>query len=72
MSSGSLEAYWAIRFDRLTAIMLIVVTTFLHWCIYIVSATWIMIPTGSMMKVINAFLCIFIVLYICNANVSDF
>ena len=27
MSSGSLEAYWAIRFDRLTAIMLIVVTT---------------------------------------------
>ena len=26
MSSGSLEAYWAIRFDRLTAIMLIVVT----------------------------------------------
>ena len=27
MSSGSLEAYWAIRFDRLTAIMLVVVTT---------------------------------------------
>ena len=27
MSSGSLEAHWAIRFDRLTAIMLIVVTT---------------------------------------------
>ena len=27
MSSGSLEAYWAIRFDRLTAIMLIVVTS---------------------------------------------
>ena len=27
MSSGSLEAFWAIRFDRLTAVMLIVVTT---------------------------------------------
>ena len=27
MGSGSLEAYWAIRFDRLTAIMLVVVTT---------------------------------------------
>ncbi len=27
MSSGSLEAHWAIRFDRLTAIMLVVVTT---------------------------------------------
>ena len=27
MSSGSLEANWAIRFDRLTAIMLVVVTT---------------------------------------------
>lgn len=27
MSSGSLEAYWAIRFDRLTSIMLVVVTT---------------------------------------------
>jgi NADH-quinone oxidoreductase subunit L len=27
MGSGSLQAFWAIRFDRLTAIMLIVVTT---------------------------------------------
>ena len=27
MSSGSLEAFWAIRFDRLTAVMLVVVTT---------------------------------------------
>ena len=27
ISSGSLDTYWAIRLDRLTAIMLIVVTT---------------------------------------------
>ena len=53
MSSGSLEAYWAIRFDRLTAIMLVVVTT-VSALVHLYSFGYMdHDPTGLIMKLIN-------------------
>jgi NADH-quinone oxidoreductase subunit L len=72
MGSGSLQAFWAIRFDRLTAIMLIVVTT--------VSALVHLYSVGYMDDDPNwsdgetykpRFFCIFVVFHVCNVNVGD-
>jgi len=40
IQSGTLDTSWGIRMDRLTAIMLIVITTVSAWSTCIPSATW--------------------------------